>query len=73
MALNGLVANKVADHYFVSNTDPGATEGGHGHFLYKTDTGPLSWDADGTGAGDAVVIATLFVELTLLATDFLLT
>jgi len=30
-----------------------------GQFLFDIDTGQLSWDADGTGAGAAVKIARL--------------
>ncbi len=38
--------------------------------LYNTDTGVLSYDADGTGTGAAVVIATLAGQPVLTATDF---
>lgn len=38
--------------------------------IYETDTGKLSYDADGTGAGKAVHFATLTAHLTLAADDF---
>jgi VCBS repeat-containing protein len=53
----------------VSNSDPTAS-GASGQFLYDTDDGTLYWDADGTGAGAAVLIATLSNLPTLAASDF---
>ena len=38
---------------------PAATTAGEGWFLYREDTGGLFWDADGSGKGGAVLIATL--------------
>ena len=48
-----------------------AVQGGSGQFLYDTDDGRLSWDHDGTGSDDAVLIATLTGAPTLGAGDFL--
>ncbi|WPB86022.1 hypothetical protein [Sediminicoccus rosea] len=45
-----------------------ATEA-HGQFLYATASGALSWDADGTGAGAAQLVATLTNHALLTAAD----
>ena len=66
----GLGAGSLAANYFVSGSGVGATEGGHGQFLYDTDTGDLYWDEDGTGAGAAQHIATLGGTPSLSAADF---
>ena len=54
----------------VSGANPTAT-GTQSAFLYNTTTGVLSYDADGAGAGGAVVIATLIGAPTLTTADFL--
>jgi VCBS repeat-containing protein len=54
----------------VSGSNPGATEAS-GQFLYDTDNGQLFWDADGTGAGDAVLVATFTNLPSLEASDFI--
>jgi uncharacterized protein (TIGR01370 family) len=41
------------------------------HILYDSETGALSYDADGSGAGAAIQFATLQPHLTLGSTDFL--
>ena len=41
-----------------------------GQFLFDTDNGHLLWDADGTGSGAAVLIATLSNTPSLAASDF---
>ncbi len=48
----------------------GAATTGAGAFLYSTATGVLSWDADGSGAGAAVNIATLSTKPVISAADF---
>jgi Ca2+-binding RTX toxin-like protein len=53
---------------FASNAAGTATEA-FGQFVYATSSGVLSWDADGTGAGAAVVIATLGGNPALSASD----
>jgi Ca2+-binding RTX toxin-like protein len=53
----------------VSGANPSATGTG-GQFLYDTDDGSLLWDADGTGAGAAVLIATLSDVPPLAGSDF---
>ncbi|HET9637740.1 MAG TPA: Ig-like domain-containing protein [Allosphingosinicella sp.] len=53
----------------VSGSAPTATEE-FGQFLYDTDDGSLFWDADGTGSGDAVLIATFTSVPALDASDF---
>jgi VCBS repeat-containing protein len=53
----------------VSGADPAAS-GATGQFLFDTDNGRLLWDADGTGAGDAVLIATLSDIPSLTTSDF---
>jgi Ca2+-binding RTX toxin-like protein len=52
----GLVAGGAVT--LISSANPVAT-GASGVFLYNTTTGQISWDADGAGAGAAVVLATL--------------
>jgi len=54
----------------VSGSNPTATSAS-GQFLYDTDDGSLFWDADGTGSGDAVLIATFTNVPSLEASDFL--
>ncbi len=39
-------------------------------FLFNTDTGTLSYDADGTGGGEAIIVATLVGSINLGADDF---
>jgi VCBS repeat-containing protein len=53
----------------VSGSDPTASDAS-GQFLYDTDDGRLLWDADGTGAGAAVLVATLSNVPTLTTSDF---
>jgi VCBS repeat-containing protein len=53
----------------VSGADPAASGTG-GQFLFDTDDGRLLWDADGTGGGEAVLIATLSNIPPLTASDF---
>lgn len=52
----GLVAGGPV--VLVAGTDPAASGSG-GQFLFDTDDGRLLWDADGGGAGAAVLITTL--------------
>ncbi|MGG5808600.1 peroxidase family protein [Falsiroseomonas sp. CW058] len=47
----------------------GTATAAFGQFVYETDTGILAWDADGTGAGAAVVIATFTGNPALTASD----
>ena len=53
----------------VSGSDPTAS-GATGQFLFDTDDGRLLWDADGTGGGAAVLVATLSNIPSLTASDF---
>lgn len=53
---------------FAANAD-GVATAAFGQFVYETDTGRLSWDADGTGAGAAQLIATLQGNPVLTASD----
>jgi Ca2+-binding RTX toxin-like protein len=53
----------------VSGSDPAAT-GESGQFLYDTDDGSLFWDSDGTGSGEAVLVATFTSLPALEASDF---
>jgi Ca2+-binding RTX toxin-like protein len=46
--------------------------GGVAQFVYTGASGVLEWDADGTGAGAAAIIATLSNRPTLAATDFVI-
>lgn len=64
----GLRTNMDLSSRFVANDSPVATAS-FGQFLYETDTGNLFWDADGTEAGAAVLIATLVGRPALTAAD----
>jgi predicted extracellular nuclease len=44
----------------------------NGTFIYHTDTGVLTWDADGNGAGAAVDVAYLGAGTVAVATDFII-
>jgi VCBS repeat-containing protein len=54
----------------VSGADPTAS-GTSGQFLYDTDDGNLYWDADGTGGGGAVLVATLDGAPPITTSDFI--
>jgi VCBS repeat-containing protein len=54
----------------VSGSNPTASEA-NGQFLYDTDDGSLYWDADGTGSGEAVLVATFDGAPALTASDFI--
>ena len=64
----GLVAGDPVS--LVSGSDPTATSAS-GQFLFDTDDGSLYWDSDGTGAEDAVLIATLTNIPSLAASDII--
>ena len=57
--LAGLGGSLPDATWLVTGSAPTANTNAHGQFLYNTSTGALSWDADGSGAGQAVQIATL--------------
>ena len=63
----GLIAGGTVS--LVSGSDPTASDA-TGQFLFDTDDGRLLWDADGTGSGDAVLIATLSNIPSLATSDF---
>jgi hypothetical protein len=67
----GLVAGTplVAGSNFVADANPTATTT-DGAFLYDTNNGDLSWDADGSGVGSSVLIAELTPALALTIDDF---
>jgi Ca2+-binding RTX toxin-like protein len=65
----GLVAGGSVS--LVSGSDPTATAS-TGQFLFDTDNGQLLWDADGTGGGAAVLIATLSNVPPLTTSDFII-
>jgi hypothetical protein len=52
----------------ISGTNPTASDS-TGQFLFDTDNGHLLWDADGTGSGNAVLVATLSNIPSLAASD----
>jgi Ca2+-binding RTX toxin-like protein len=58
-----------ADYFVVGNA---ATQSGHGQFVYDGNTGELFWDADGSDAGVAELIATLEGAPALTINDILL-
>lgn len=60
----------LLDNYFSQGTAP--TEAGHGQFYQDAAHKTLYWDADGTGSGNAVVIAKFATAMDLHASDFLI-
>jgi VCBS repeat-containing protein len=62
----GLAPGALAAGQFVLGT---AATAASGQFLYAQSSGRLSWDADGTGAGAAVLLATLAGGPTLTLAD----
>ncbi|NWF46766.1 hypothetical protein F3K02_16120 [Hydrogenophaga sp. D2P1] len=62
----------LASTRFAAN-DMGRAMDANDHVVYNTTTGALSYDADGSGAGAAVQIATLVGIPTLSAADFTIT
>ena len=69
--LAGLATGNLAAANFVSGAAPAATLSS-AQFLYNTASGQVSFDADGTGAGDAVHFVTLVGAPAVTAADFLL-
>jgi Ca2+-binding RTX toxin-like protein len=67
----GLPAGALAANRFLASTTGTATTADH-RFLYETDTGILRYDADGSGAGAAIVIATLTGAPTVAVADFVI-
>jgi serralysin len=57
--LTGLGGSLPDATWLATSAAPTANTNAHGQFLYNTSTGALSWDADGSGAGQAVQIASL--------------
>jgi Ca2+-binding RTX toxin-like protein len=68
-AFGGLPAGALAANRFASNASGAATTADQ-RFVYETDTGTLRFDADGSGAGAAIVIATLAGAPALASSDF---
>jgi Ca2+-binding RTX toxin-like protein len=58
--------------YFVADANPVSGGAAHGYFLYDTDEFHLSWDADGTGAGSPLLLATFANNAVLSHSDILL-
>jgi Ca2+-binding RTX toxin-like protein len=67
----GLVPGALSADQFVAGSDP-LPVGGQGVFLYDTDDGALSWDADGAGVNAPVTIAVLLNQPALSASDFVI-
>lgn len=58
---NGLTGGQLDPTYFAviaGSSNKQGTVAGHGQFLYNTTTSTLMWDADGSGAGQGVAVAT---------------
>jgi Ca2+-binding RTX toxin-like protein len=64
----GLNPGMALSARFAANATGTATQA-FGQFVYETDTGLLSWDADGTGGGAAVAIASFTGNPALTASD----
>ncbi len=65
----GLTAGILSANRFLANTTGVAGNTDH-RFIYNISNGALYFDADGSGAGARVQIATLSTKLTLTAADF---
>ncbi len=65
----GLSLGALAAGAFVANAAGAATLASH-RIIYDTDSGALSFDADGNGAGASVQFATLSAGLAMTAADF---
>ena len=65
----GLSAGPLQGSAFVANTTGRAADASD-RIIYETDTGALWYDADGSGAGARVLVATLSSGLALTAQDF---
>jgi Ca2+-binding RTX toxin-like protein len=70
-AFGALPAGALAANRFVANITGTATTADH-RFVYETDTGILTYDADGSGGGAAVVIATLSSAPAITLADFVI-
>jgi Ca2+-binding RTX toxin-like protein len=68
LSTTGFIHTATVD--FVSSGAPAPTST-NSTFLYDGNTGILSYDADGTGAGAAVVLAQLNAGLSLTVSDFI--
>lgn len=64
----GLTSGKLAAEYFAREEADAA----HGQFVYSSQTGILSWDADGNGAGAAQQITKLYGVLWLASSDIMI-
>ena len=61
---------KVLNADFFTANDTGTAQDANDYIVFNTQTGVLSYDADGNGAGVAIQFATLTGQPTLSATDF---
>ena len=70
-AFGGLAPGAIQANQFQSSIDANAATP-EARFIFETDTGILRFDADGNGAGAAIVIATLLAGATLTAADIVI-
>lgn len=70
-AMVGLSQGVVKRDSFVANVNGVATEA-RAQFIYDTDDGVVYFDADGTGAGQSVLLATLTGAPVISASDFII-
>lgn len=70
-AVFGLPQGAIKRDGFAANVNGVATEA-RAQFVYDTDGGAVYFDADGTGAGQAVLLATLIGAPVLSAADFII-
>jgi Ca2+-binding RTX toxin-like protein len=66
----GLSGTTLDPSFFVSGSGATSPDNTHGYFTFDTSTHQLFWDADGTDAGVAQLIATFSNSAVLTAADF---
>lgn len=66
-----LAPGALSDNNFITVTGTGGAMDKNDYIIYNSDTGILSYDADGSGAGHAIQFATLIGQPAITVADFL--